>query len=120
MIQTVLSSQSLEELPKWQGTVNEVENVELSSVSADSSCTSADEADDAIFNVNDLLLERARTIPDEPFVGYPSTAKSAGDYCYYTPKDISRFADGAIRNLVAQGLPEYVNFQVHLESDCLS
>jgi hypothetical protein len=80
--------------------VETVENVESS--------IPVKEQDDVIYTINDLLLDRTKKIPDEPLVGYPASTRGAGDYVYYTAKDLDRFADGALENLTKQGLPAYV------------
>lgn len=110
MIETLLSSNVLHTIPKWKGKAEEVEEVEEVTEIDTYLNPSVDLTQQAVvYTLNDLLLERARTIPDEPFVGYPSSPWSAGDYVYYTPKDLSRFADGSARCLVEQGLPNYVS-----------
>ena len=100
---------SIKELPKWQP---ELIEPELSPM--DSSCSSADEADDAIFTINDLLLQRARCSPDAPLVGYPE--QGAAQYSYYTAIDLLRFGEGAAKNLVAQGLSEPVSLLMLLKT----
>lgn len=72
--------------------------------------SSSDEQDDAIYSINDLLLERTRMIPDEPLVGYPATARGGSDYVYHTAMDLHRFADEAAKDLNKQGLPANVSF----------
>jgi len=98
---------SINEVPTWQPASPEVEP-ELSPM--DSSASSADEAEDAIFTINDLLLQRARDSPDAPLVGYPD--QSAAQYSYYSATDLLRFGEGAAKNLVAQGLQEHVGSSV--------
>lgn len=101
MIETI----SIKELPKWQPATSEPELSPL-----ESSCSSADEAEDAIFTLNDLLLQRARDLPDAPLVGYPE--RGASQYTYYSATDLLRFGEGAAKDLVAQGLPEHVGYSV--------
>lgn len=60
---------------------------------------------DGVYTINDLLMERTRTIPHTPLVGYPATSRGTHDYVYYTAKDLDRFADEAMRTLMEQGLP---------------
>ena len=57
-----------------------------------------------LHTIDDMLVERARTIPDAPLVGYPKSPKSASSYVYYTAKDLDRFANGAAQDFVRQGL----------------
>ena len=90
--------------PTLKGMVEDVEALE-------SPITSSDEQEDSIYCINDLLLQRARTNPNDPFVGYPTSGRGAGDYAYYSPKDLSRFADGAADNMVKQGLPDPVRIE---------
>jgi hypothetical protein len=70
-----------------------------------------DEKEHAIHTINDLLLERATTIPDQPLVGYPASTRGADDYVYYSAKDLDRFANGAVQSLTDQGLPIHVRFK---------
>ena len=100
MIQTIVSSVEAKVMPKLPTLVNVTETMDLSA--------SSDEEEDMIYTINDLLMERARTIPEEPLVGYPASARGAGDYVYYNAKDLNRFADGAAKTLIDQGLPTNV------------
>ncbi|KAH6670393.1 putative NRPS-like enzyme [Halenospora varia] len=84
-------------MPVLQNIVKEIE--------AGIAATVIEEEVDEIYSINDLLLERTRTIPDDPLVGYPSSIHSPGDYVYYSAKDLSRFADGTAQALCGQGLP---------------
>jgi hypothetical protein len=95
MLQTI--TQTVSDLPKLQGIVREIELAIAAPLPK--------EEVSAIYTINDLLLERTRTIPDQPLVGYPSSTRSAGDYVYYSATELSRFADGAVQNLNEQGLP---------------
>jgi hypothetical protein len=70
-----------------------------------------DEKQHAIHTINDLLLERATTIPDQPLVGYPASTRGADDYVYYSAKDLDRFANGAVQSLNDQGLPIHVRLK---------
>lgn len=95
MIQTL--TQTVTDMPVLQNIVKEIE--------AGIAATVIEEEVDEIYSINDLLLERTRTIPDDPLVGYPSSIHSPGDYVYYSAKDLSRFADGTAQALCGQGLP---------------
>ncbi|TVY93810.1 Adenylate-forming reductase [Lachnellula willkommii] len=97
MIQTILSSVEAKSTPKLPTLVNVTERVD--------SPTSSDKHEDIVYTINDLLLERARTIPEEPLVGYPASTRGTDDYVYYNAKDLNRFADGAAKSLNDQGLP---------------
>jgi acyl-CoA synthetase (AMP-forming)/AMP-acid ligase II len=66
--------------------------------------SSSDERDGVIYSIDDLLLQRMRTIPDEPLVGHPATVRGGSEYVYYTAKDLHRFADEAAKFLTKQGL----------------
>ncbi|KAE8420307.1 putative NRPS-like enzyme [Aspergillus pseudocaelatus] len=57
--------------------------------------------------IDDALQNLVRDAPDEPLVGYPKSAHGVTDYEYYTPRDLHRFANGAIRALKSAGLPEF-------------
>ena len=95
MLQTI--TKTVSDLPKLQGIVREIE-VAIAAPSPEEEAIE-------IYTINDLLLERTRTIPDQPLVGYPSSTRSAGDYVYYSATQLSQFADGAAHNLTEQGLP---------------
>jgi hypothetical protein len=105
MIQTIVSSVEVEArspfipLMKVGGTVDPSSNNEKGPV---------------IHTINDLLLERATTIPDQPLVGYPASSRGVDDYVYYSAKDLDRFADGAVQNLVHQGLPRHVSYKARI------
>ncbi|TVY83631.1 Non-canonical non-ribosomal peptide synthetase FUB8 [Lachnellula suecica] len=77
----------------------------IAAIGAAHSSSSVDGQEDIIYTINDLLLERTRSIPDEPLVGYPASTRGSNDYVYYTAKDLDRFADGAVKSLIDQGLP---------------
>jgi hypothetical protein len=57
-----------------------------------------------ISTINELLINRADTIPDTPLVAYPASARGSRDYVNYTAKDLDRFADEAAIKLTALGL----------------
>lgn len=100
----MVSTVSLHDLPQWVAPASEPELLTPMA----SSCSSLDDDEDAIFTIYDLLLQRARNVPDEPLVGYPGGSQDASHYSYYNAIDLIRFAEGAAKNLVAQGLPENV------------
>lgn len=56
--------------------------------------------------IDDVLQNLMRDAPDEPLVGYPKSAHGVTDYEYYSPRDLHRFANGAIRAFKVAGLPE--------------
>ncbi|KAB8264645.1 putative NRPS-like enzyme [Aspergillus pseudonomiae] len=56
---------------------------------------------------DDVLLNLVRDAPDEPLVGYPKSAHGVSDYEYYTPRDLHRFANGAVKRFKLAGLPEF-------------
>ena len=60
--------------------------------------------------IDDVLLNLVRDAPDETLVGYPKSAHGVSDYEYYTPRDLHRFANGAVKRFKLAGLPE-VNFE---------
>ncbi|EXJ80150.1 hypothetical protein A1O1_08292 [Capronia coronata CBS 617.96] len=65
-----------------------------------------DDEEMMIHTIDDVLVERCSSIPDQPLVGYPASSHSAEDYVYYTAKDLDRFANGAIDDLVKQGFQQ--------------
>jgi acyl-CoA synthetase (AMP-forming)/AMP-acid ligase II len=79
----------------------------VSIVESVNSCS--DEQDDVIYSIDDLLLQRMRTIPDEPLVGYPAAIRGGSDYVYYTATDLHRFADESTKFLTKQGLHSNVS-----------
>jgi len=61
--------------------------------------------DELVLNtMNDVLLARCESNPEDPLVGYASSLHTAEDYVYYTARDLDRFANGAIQDLLSQGL----------------
>lgn len=62
-----------------------------------------------VHTIDDVLIERCRTIPNVPLVGYPSSSQTAENYTYYTAKDLSNFADGAVDDLLQQGFKQVRN-----------
>jgi acyl-CoA synthetase (AMP-forming)/AMP-acid ligase II len=109
MIQTIVCTPAVIAEEKVPAVVNIIETVE--SVDSSSSSISPDEQNDAIDTINDLLLDRLKKIPEEPLVGYPASTRGAGDYVYYTAKDLDRFTDCAVYDLIAQGLK--INVRTH-------
>lgn len=101
-----MQAASLPDLPVWSPPTSEPEI--LSPLA--SSVSSVDDTDNAIFTIYDLLLQRAKTVPDHPLVGYPDAALGAAHYSYYSATDLTRFAEGAAKDLIFQGLPEQVNY----------
>jgi len=104
MIQTVLETSVVREESKVPIVVNHVETVdEIIPVAA-----VEEQEDETIYTINDLLLERKKTIPESPLLGYPASTRGSGDYVYYTATDLDRFTDGAVKVLCDQGLPPNV------------
>lgn len=56
--------------------------------------------------IDDVLKNLVRGAPDEPLVGYPKSAHGVTDYVYYTPCDLDRFANGAVKEYKRAGLTE--------------
>lgn len=56
--------------------------------------------------IDDVLKILVRDAPDEPLVGYLKSAQGVIDYVYYTPSDLDRFANGAVKEYKRAGLPE--------------
>jgi len=97
MIQTIISTVEAKVMPKLPTLVKVTEHVD--------SPASINKHEDVVYTINDLLLERARTIPEEPLVGYPASTRGTDDYVYYNAKDLNRFANAAAKSLNDQGLP---------------
>ncbi|OKL61788.1 hypothetical protein UA08_02211 [Talaromyces atroroseus] len=57
--------------------------------------------------IDDVLRDLVRNAPDEPLVGYPKSAHGVTDYVYYTPCDLDRFANGAVKEYKRAGLAEF-------------
>ncbi|CRG85128.1 L-aminoadipate-semialdehyde dehydrogenase [Talaromyces islandicus] len=57
--------------------------------------------------IDDVLRSLVRDAPDEPLVGYPKSAHGVIDYVYYTPRDLDRFANGAVKEYKRAGLAEF-------------
>ena len=58
-----------------------------------------------MYTINDLLIERARLMPNVSLLAYPGSSKGADDYVHYTASDLDRFADEAAKKYMALGLP---------------
>ncbi len=58
-----------------------------------------------LYTINDLLVQKALSSPDVPFLAYPASPKGRDDYVHYTARDLDRFADEAARAYVEMGLP---------------
>lgn len=56
------------------------------------------------YRLEEILIERCRSTPDVPMIGYPSTPHTAEDYTYYSARQFDRFVNGAIQDLQRQGL----------------
>lgn len=56
--------------------------------------------------IDDVLRNLVRDAPDEPLVGYPKSAHGVADYVYYTPSDLDRFTNGAVKEYKRAGLAE--------------
>ncbi|KAJ5729723.1 NRPS-like enzyme [Penicillium malachiteum] len=59
--------------------------------------------------IDDVLQNLVRDAPDELLVGYPKTAHGVTDYEYYTPRDLDRFANGAVKEYKEAGVEELSN-----------
>ncbi|PYI12331.1 putative NRPS-like enzyme [Aspergillus sclerotiicarbonarius CBS 121057] len=57
--------------------------------------------------IDDVLRNLLQDAPDEPLVGYPQSAHGVADYVYYTPRDLDRFANGAVTQYKKEGLVEF-------------
>lgn len=62
------------------------------------------EAEPIIYTIDDILIDRCQSIPNESLVGYPTSSHTAEEYTYYSAKDLDRFANGAIQVLKSQGV----------------
>ncbi|CAI6015403.1 unnamed protein product [Clonostachys chloroleuca] len=58
----------------------------------------------AFYRLEEILIERCRTTPDVPMIGYPANAHTAEEYTYHTARQFDRFVNGAIKHLRGQGL----------------
>lgn len=56
--------------------------------------------------IDDVLKSLVRDAPDEPLVGYPESTHGVTDYVYYTPSDLDRFANGAVKEYKRAGLED--------------
>ncbi|KAL8377138.1 hypothetical protein RB595_008015 [Gaeumannomyces hyphopodioides] len=54
--------------------------------------------------VDDLIRERASTIPDAPLITYPNSPVRCADWVEYTARDLDTFADEAAKELTGRGL----------------
>lgn len=63
---------------------------------------------DKIYTIDDLIVNRASTAPNEPVLGYPASPRGKDDYVYYSNKDLDQFADEAAKYLLTAGLPAKV------------
>lgn len=59
---------------------------------------------DTIFTINDLLLNRAKTVPEVPLVSYPATLNGLTDFVHYTAKNLDNFAEEAAKKYLQLGL----------------
>lgn len=57
-----------------------------------------------IYTINDLLVQRARSMPDVRLLAYPATARGVDDYLHYTARDLDRFADEAAKKYIDMGI----------------
>ncbi|KAJ5279247.1 hypothetical protein N7478_004619 [Penicillium angulare] len=57
--------------------------------------------------IDDVLKSLVRDTPHEPLVGYPESPHGVTDYVYYTPSDLDRFANGAVKEYKRAGLEEF-------------
>lgn len=55
-------------------------------------------------SLNELLHSRVKSDPDVPLIGYPSSATSAVDYTFYTPRQMNRFANHAATYLSTRNI----------------
>ncbi|MCJ1445536.1 MAG: hypothetical protein MMC23_006041 [Stictis urceolatum] len=58
----------------------------------------------AINSINELLVNRAVTIPDKPLLAYPTNGHDSGNYLEYTANDLDCFADEAAKRYTVLGL----------------
>ncbi|KAJ6014375.1 NRPS-like enzyme [Penicillium herquei] len=56
--------------------------------------------------IDDVLQNLVRDAPDELLVGYPKSTHGVTDYEYYTPRDLDRFANGAVKEYKEAGVAE--------------
>lgn len=64
------------------------------------------------YTIDDVLRKLIRDAPDEPLVGYPESSHGVADYVYYTPRDLDRFANGAVQEYKKAGLAEVTQFNI--------
>jgi hypothetical protein len=64
---------------------------------------------ESICTIDDLLRNRATTIPTVPIVAYPRTKKGLTDYVHYTAKDLDRFAEEAAKRYLEAGISSNVS-----------
>ena|SRR5580700_4707011 len=68
-----------------------------------------------IRTINELLVQRARCMPDAVLLAYPSSAKGIDDYVHYTARDLDRFADEAAKAYMLLGIPPKVH-SLHIQT----
>jgi hypothetical protein len=71
---------------------------------AGSLTTPPDDQEMLLYTINDILLDRVRSSPNQPLVGYPRSSHGLSDYVYYTATDLGRFTSGAVEALETAGL----------------
>jgi hypothetical protein len=59
---------------------------------------------DLPYTIDDVLLKRLQSIPDEPLVGYPKSPSAMNNYRYYTSRELDFFTNGATVALSAAGI----------------
>ncbi|KAE8146730.1 putative NRPS-like enzyme [Aspergillus avenaceus] len=69
--------------------------------------TPPDEQEPLLYTINDVLLDRVRSSPDVPLIGYPASSHGLSDYTFYTSTDLDRFASGAVKSLEHSGLRKF-------------
>ncbi|KAF9894710.1 hypothetical protein FE257_006600 [Aspergillus nanangensis] len=69
--------------------------------------TPPDDQEVLLHTINDVLLDRVRSVPDHPLVGYPQSSHGLSDYVFYTATDLDRFASGAVQALEESGLERF-------------
>ncbi|KAI1390433.1 putative NRPS-like enzyme [Hypoxylon trugodes] len=66
--------------------------------------TSTQVVNNTFYRLEEILIERCRSTPDIPMIGYPANPHTAEEYIYYTARQFDRFVNGAIQDLRRQGL----------------
>lgn len=59
---------------------------------------------DHFTTVDDLIRDRAATIPDTPLITYPNSRTRCADWVEYTARDLDAYADEAAKELSRLGL----------------